>query len=185
MFKKFIGEYGVIKNTRIIPQVDLEKFKNNFPEELFQFISNGEGSYMDGFFWIVNPIEFNIIADEIYQPLSNPSICFGRDAFGGLYLWEDNSVIYVNVRYGKSQVIGRKVNILFNNIMTDWPYFSEELGLENYFPAKEKLGNLAFDECYGYVPLLGLGGPEKVENLEIVKLKELISIIAQALGKIN
>ena len=40
MFKKFIGEYGVIKNTRIIPQVDLEKFKNNFPEELFQFISN-------------------------------------------------------------------------------------------------------------------------------------------------
>ena len=31
-----------------------------------------------------------------------------------------------------------------------------------------------FDECYGYVPLLGLGGSEKVDNLQKVKIKEHI-----------
>ncbi|WP_083536288.1 T6SS immunity protein Tdi1 domain-containing protein [Chryseobacterium vrystaatense] len=56
---------------------------------------------------------------------------------------------------------------------------------KNYFPAREKLGEPAFEESYGYVLLLGLGGPEKVENLEKVKLKEHILIVAQALGKIE
>ena len=27
-------------------------------------------------------------------------------------------------------------------------------------------GSLLFDECFGYVPLLGLGGAKKVENLK-------------------
>jgi len=29
------------------------------------------------------------------------------------------------------------------------------------------------DECFGYVPLLGLGGTEKVENLQKVRLLNL------------
>ncbi len=69
--------------------------------------------------------------------------------------------------------------------MTDWDYFSGELNLKNYLPALKQLGELAFDECYGYVPLLGLGGSEKVENLQKVKIKEHISIVSQALGKIE
>lgn len=185
MFDKFIAQYGGISNQKLIPPEDLEKVKNELPEELFTLISNGEGTYMDGFFWIVNPITYQSILQEIYKPVALPSVCFARDVFAGLYLWEDNSVIYVNVRYGISKVIGRKLNILFNNIMTDWEYFSEELGLANYFPAKEKLGELAVNECYGYVPLLSLGGTEKVENLAKVKLREHLTLIAQTSAKIT
>lgn len=185
MFEKFIETYGNIKFNKDIPIEDLEKVKDNLPTELYSFLLNGEGSYMNNFFWTVNPIEFASILQEIYEPVTSPSICFARDAFSGLYVWEDNTIVYINTRYTISKVIGRKLNILFNNIMTDWEYFSEQLSLTNYFPAKEKLGELKFDECYGYIPLLGLGGSEKVENLEKVKLKEHISIIAQALGKIE
>ncbi|MBP1995846.1 hypothetical protein J2Z66_007488 [Paenibacillus eucommiae] len=47
------------------------------------------------------------------------------------------------------------------------------------------MGAIDFDESFGYVPLLGLGGAEKVENLQKVKLKEHTSIVAQALDKIE
>ncbi|MDR6546470.1 hypothetical protein J2810_002529 [Chryseobacterium rhizosphaerae] len=185
MFEKFIEEYGNIEHKVELSKDHLEQVKGFLPEELFSFIANGTGSYMDGFFWVVDPIEFDSILKEIYVPVHEPSICFARDAFGGLYSYEGESVIYINIRHSVSKVIGRKVNVLFNSIMTDWEYFSEELLLDNYEPAKERLGKVEADECYGYVPLLGLGGPEKVENLQKVKLREHISIVAQALGKIE
>ena len=47
-----------------------------------------------------------------------------------------------------------------------------------------KNGKLNFEECFGYVPLLGLGVSEKVENLKKVKIKEYIALITQMIGKI-
>ncbi|OCA76383.1 hypothetical protein BBI01_06745 [Chryseobacterium artocarpi] len=185
MFEKFFEEYGNIENKIEISSDHLARVKSSIPDELFTFISNGSGVYMDGFFWVVDPVEYEPILKEIYTPVQEPSICFARDAFGGLYTYEDNSVVYINIRYGVSKVIGRKVNVLFNSIMTDWEYFSEELSVENYQLAKEMLGEVTRDECYGYVPLLGLGGAEKVDNLEKVNLKVHISLIAQAVGKID
>ena len=42
-------------------------------------------------------------------------------------------------------------------------------------------GKLDFDECFGYVPLLQLGGSEKVENLKKVKIKEHLELITKML----
>lgn len=47
------------------------------------------------------------------------------------------------------------------------------------------MGVLKYDECFGYVPLLALGGSEKVENLKKVKIKEHIKLITQMVGKIQ
>jgi hypothetical protein len=38
----------------------------------------------------------------------------------------------------------------------------------------KKYGKPAYDECFGYFPVLGAGGVEKVENLKKVKLTEYI-----------
>ena len=40
------------------------------------------------------------------------------------------------------------------------------------------------DECYGYLPLLGMGA-DRIDNLKKVKLKEYLAIVAQTLGKIE
>ncbi len=47
------------------------------------------------------------------------------------------------------------------------------------------MGELEFDESFGYTPLLGIGGSEKIENLEKVKTKEHIEIITQMVGRIE
>ncbi|WP_324604070.1 T6SS immunity protein Tdi1 domain-containing protein [Paenilisteria weihenstephanensis] len=54
-----------------------------------------------------------------------------------------------------------------------------------YQEAVKKLGTPAYDECFGYVPLLALGGSEKMENLQKVKLKEHILLISALAGPIQ
>lgn len=185
MLESFLTECGPLQDKKEFNQNSLNQLKDLLPNDLLALLSQGEGSYMNGYLWFVDPMDYQDILAEVYSPVERPSTCFARDAFGGLYVWEGEAIVYINVRHGNSKVVGRKVSVFFNNIITDWEYLSEQLYLENFYPAKEVLGDLSFDECYGYVPLLGLGGIEKVENLQKVKLKEHLSIIAQTLGKIR
>lgn len=46
-------------------------------------------------------------------------------------------------------------------------------------------GELEFDECFGYVPLLGLGGNEDINNIDKVKIKVQIELISQLVGNIE
>jgi Uncharacterized conserved protein len=184
MLEPFYAQCGPLQHKKEFKSESLSQLKSVLPEELMSLLSQGEGSYMGGYLWVVDPYDYKVTLEEVYTPVEQPSTCIARDAFAGLYVWEGESIVYINVRHGHSKVMGRKVAVFFNKIITDWSYMAEQLHLENFQPAKEALGDLNADECYGYVPLLGLGGPEKTENLQKVKIKEHISLIAQALGKI-
>ncbi|PEE44572.1 hypothetical protein COL91_18895 [Bacillus pseudomycoides] len=53
------------------------------------------------------------------------------------------------------------------------------------FLEEETFNELEYEECFGYPPLLGLGGLEKVENLKRSKLKEHIYVITEWMGLIQ
>ena len=185
MFTKFIETYGGLDKTGDILSTDLDGMGNLLPAELVELLQQGQGNYMKGFLWIVNPQAFKEIVDEIYIPLSNPAICFARDAFGSLYIWEDNSVIYVDIIYSKQEVVGRKISVFFDLKMTDSHFLSKKTAYDKFLEAKKLLGPVDEDECYGYFPLLGMGGADKIDNLKKVKFREYVSIVAQALGQIQ
>jgi hypothetical protein len=48
---------------------------------------------------------------------------------------------------------------------------------------QEKLGTPDFDECFGYSPLLTMGGSENLENIKIVKTLPYIDINTQTIGR--
>ncbi|MGG7176996.1 T6SS immunity protein Tdi1 domain-containing protein [Clostridium paraputrificum] len=73
----------------------------------------------------------------------------------------------------------------FLDDIMDAEYVRDFLENLQYQEARINNGKLNFDECFGYVPLLGLGGSEKVENLQKVKIKEHIELITQIVGKIE
>jgi hypothetical protein len=73
----------------------------------------------------------------------------------------------------------------FDMDLADEGFLRDNLNDKNYMAAKANLGEPGYDECFGYVPLLGVGGQEKAAHLQIVKIKEHISLIAQTLGKIK
>ena len=65
-------------------------------------------------------------------------------------------------------------------------YFLEKyFQIPQYTEAVNKFGKLEQGECFGYVPLLGLGGSEKVDNLDKVKIREHIELISQMVGKVG
>lgn len=69
--------------------------------------------------------------------------------------------------------------------MESHSFCEKYLDFTPYNEAVEKYGEPAFDECFGYKPLLESGGPEKVENLKKVKLIEHIYLITELMGPIE
>ena len=75
-------------------------------------------------------------------------------------------------------------NFFFDDLM-DVIFIKDFFEKDLYNAAKAKLGELSYRQCYGFVPLLGIGGKKTVNNLDIVSLREYIYIISQMVGKIG
>lgn len=70
----------------------------------------------------------------------------------------------------------------FLNDLIDEDYIEDFMKPADYIAAAEQKGIPAYDECFGYVPLLCLGGEETAGNLMRVKLKEHLELILSAGG---
>ncbi|KYD27811.1 hypothetical protein B4113_0045 [Geobacillus sp. B4113_201601] len=99
-------------------------------------------------------------------------------------VWEDGYLMALNFRKQQVNVVAKNLKFFFGDLNDDY-FLEEALDWSPYPEAVTKYGEPAFDECFGYVPLLGLGGVEKVENLKKVKLREHIYLIAQFMGPLE
>jgi hypothetical protein len=163
----------------------IEKYRPLLPEKLISlWQDHGFGTMAGGYLKVVNPEDFEQQLKEVYNSVyKNPVVMFAT-AMGDLVLWENNYTILLNLRHGLSKVIESGFQYFLKDVL-DKDFVNDELDGAQYFEAKDQFGELAFDDCFGYVPLLGLGGAEEVKNLQKVKMKEHISVIAQALGKVE
>lgn len=172
------------KNAEVSDEL-IAKYREKLPTELISVWKEyGFGSILDGYLKIINPDEYQEIIYMSYfrADVSIPILVTG---FGDIITWEKNKYIGI-VRYkiGDADIISTGFKYFFGDLQDD--YFIEEyLEIDKYNEAISLLGKLEYDECFGYVPLLGLGGSEKVENLDKVKIKEHIELITLMLGKIE
>ena len=189
MENKLLSEFYLknqIKSASVgMPDGVSQKYARTVPPEILElWRTGGRRSYVDDFFWVENPDDYKDSLDTIYSK-SGDSIVIARDAFGDLFIWASDALRFINIRHGYAEVLGTDVGMFFNKLATDWPSFSGTLKADHYPEAKEKLGRLHPDECYGYLPILAAGGAEKIENLRKVKLKDHLSIVAQTTGQIG
>lgn len=138
---------------------------------------------MQGYFKSVNPEEFKEVLEVSSQRYKDSIVLFAT-GMGDLVIWSDGYVRLLNYRYGMVKTIMYTLEFLFPNIV-DLEFREEELSWEPYPHAIKQFNELEYDECFGYAPLLGLGGAEKVENLNKVKLKEHILIITEFMGPVQ
>ena len=105
---------------------------------------------------------------------------------GDLIVWEDNKYLkLLDFRRGKIRVISSGFKFFFSDLQDDESFYQRYLDWSPYPEAVTRYGVPQFNECFAYVPILGLGGPEKVENLSKVKLIEHIYLISQFMGPIQ
>jgi len=105
-------------------------------------------------------------------------------ALGDIIVWEDNAYFFIlQYRYNNFSSLARGFKV-FEKLLDEAEYFFRKVQAKNFNEALQLLGVPAYDECFGYVPLLSLGGSEKPENLQKVKLREHLELMYQMQGSI-
>jgi len=155
------------------------------PDELIKIWEDyGLGKLSEGYLKVINPEEYQELLNATYFR-GNISIPILTTAFGDIITLEENQYIgMVKYKNGNFVMLAKSFKRFMQNIADD--YFVEKyFQIPQYLEAVKKLGKLGHDECFGYVPLLGLGGSEKVDNLSKVKIREHIELISQMVGKVG
>ncbi len=186
MFEKFFEKhpnYTIVSRPTVN---DLATYRNLLPIEIIDFWEQyGFGNFMNGYLKMVNPIEYQEFMKASYSVFLEPAIVFGVTAFGDLLIWEKEWINQVNYRKALGKNQGSRIHSFFNRRLATWGEVEPSMDAKQFLPALEKLGECAYDECYAYVPALALGGAEKVENLQKVKLREHMMILSGLVGIIE
>ncbi len=98
----------------------------------------------------------------------------------GDIIFYDNEgyLIYANVRHQTCGIIGQKFELTMKRMKTE-DFREKILSWTPYKEAVEKYGSLKYEECFGYEPLLSLGGNESVENIKKLNFRIHLDIISQ------
>lgn len=149
----------------------------------------GLGSYCNGLFKLINPSDYQDVINSCYEKEDDKSFLpFMCTAFGDVFAYVknpklDNYIVYLNVRYGTYLILPDNLVLLLNKIIFNKSTLKGWFDLENYPAIQEKIGTPGFDECFGYSPLLAMGGSESLENVKIVKTLPYIDISTQTIGR--
>lgn len=167
-----------------IEQKIVEKYKKVIPQKLLELWENkGLGMFMDGYLKTINPDEYKNILNESYFNAAN-SIPIMATAFGDIITWEENKYVgLVRYKFGTSEIMISNYD-LFLVLLNDDSFASRFFQIDLYEKAVDKYGTLNYDECFGYVPILALGGKESINNLKKVKIREHIALITELAGGI-
>lgn len=162
----------------------IRKFEGQLPSAFLALWKDyGFGTFYHGYLKVINPDEYaQIMMNSYFQ--GDVSIPILATAFGDIITWEKNRFVgIVKYRYGDNDVISDGFEFFFD-IIADEECAAEYFTMKKYKAAIKKYGNLEYDECFGYVPLLGLGGKESVNNLNKVKIREHIALITEMVGAV-
>ena len=163
----------------------LQKYKTIVPDELTKIWEEyGFGRLVRGYLKVINPEDYQELLNETYFR-GNISIPILTTAFGDIVtLEEDQYIGMVKYKNGNFVILAKSFKRFMQNLGDN--YFLEKyFQIPQYTEAINKLGKLEQDECFGYAPLLGLGGSERVDNLKKVKIREHIELISQMVGKVG
>lgn len=142
----------------------------------------GLGSFLGGYLRVIDPRAFAQLAEEIVD-WGKQCVPLMVTALGDMLVWdvEAHCLEMIFCRYG----IYKMPEGDFFRLLCDKSFVENELEPINYKEAVELHGVPDFDECFGYVPLLALGGGETPDHLERCKVREHIYLISQLAGRIE
>ena len=166
----------------------IENIRDKLPTEIKELQKKyGEGVFFNGFFKLLNSYDYLDLIDFSYFD-AKKVVPFLMTAFGDIFVYEDDDYIirlsYKDIDY---QVVGKTMQWFWDDLLN--PEYLNDYNLDTdinlYREAIKKYGELKYEECFGFVPVLPLGGKQDVEHLDKVNAKVHIELITQMIGKIE
>ncbi len=175
----FVNFFKKYPNFEIVENPSIEIINSyELPEQLQLFWTTyGFGVFMDGYLKMINPEDYMDSIEVSCEIEIEPFIPFAVTALADVLVWEGNCVKLINYRRGYSDIVGFDIDIFFNKFLTDEDFLISELDALPYLETINRLGIPKYDECYGYVPMLVLGGKDSNDKLHVLKLREHLDMI--------
>ncbi|MFL6210653.1 MAG: GAD-like domain-containing protein [Pyrinomonadaceae bacterium] len=178
-FTEFKKKFGAGRKCRPATAESLREYQDRLPAALLEeWQETGWCSYDDGLLWLVNPAELADVLADWLDPAAG-HLVIGRTSFGDLLLWNQQGLHYLHVVFEGIAFQTDRIDIYFNSLITRDEYLDEVLDRPLHRRAVKKLGELEYDECYGFEPAVALGGPGTLDTLRVVKLREYLGLLAQ------
>ena len=168
-----------------MPKEVIEKYKSKVPVESIEIWKNkGLGTFLNGYLKVINPDDYSeLVRDSYFR--GDIAIPIFATAFGDMIVCEEGKYLRM-VKYKDGVFITILENLPLFLQFVDEPDFADDyFELPLYTEANEKYGLLDYDQCFGFVPLLALGGFKDVDHLDKVKMYEHILLITALVGKIE
>lgn len=168
-----------------MPETVINKYGSQVPIELRRiWEEDGIGTFVDGYLKVINPDDYSALVQSTYFRGDN-SIPIFVTAFGDIVIYTQNG--FIDIVYYRNQdfeVVGKKMSH-FLNFIKDKDFQNDYFDIILFQDAVKKYGNLTYQQCFGFVPLLALGGTKSVDNLEKVNISEHLSILTQLTGGVG
>ncbi|QEO15135.1 DUF1851 domain-containing protein [Agromyces intestinalis] len=135
----------------------------------------------DGFFRLVDPARAAEMLDGVLGFPEGATVLF-TTALGDLIAHVNGLFLVVKARWGAIDVIeGLSFDELVARI-EDPAQRQSAWEWEPYPAARDRDGVPGFEECFGFVPLLALGGPNTADHLQLGGLWEHLALIVRLAG---
>ena len=180
-------KYEALKDFELhskVPTEVIEKYKDKIPPELLEIWQEyGFGTFANGYMKIINPDEYMDVLERSYFA-SDYSIPLFATGLADIVTLQKGEYIGL-VKYRRGEAPLHLYDFVdFIEDLED-PETIEFLDNEQYERAVQLHGSLAYDECFGYVPLLALGGSELPEKLCKVAIIPHIDLITELDGELT
>ena len=174
----------------------IKKYEGMLPPEWVEFWKEyGYGSFMDGYFRVIDPEEYEGFYKEsvimLYKEVPIPVmvtafgdiIAFISKFKDGELKWSLECVYY---RYMRYEYFLPSVEDLFEGLSEPKTYGRErQYTFIKYSEAAEKLGKPKYDQCFGYEPILTKRSKEKLKDLRIVDTKAYLKAVFEQNGQVE
>ncbi|MEO3946598.1 T6SS immunity protein Tdi1 domain-containing protein [Gorillibacterium sp. CAU 1737] len=159
----------------------IETYKDSVPAQVVELWRTcGFGSLNNGYLRVINPDDYQEVLRDTYTRYEKAIPLF-TTAMGDVIVWEEGYLLVLIYRKQEVNVAAKNFKFFLQDIRDEY-YLQDVMDWAPYPDAVNQYGAPAFDECFGYVPLLGLGGIEKVENLKKRKMLEHLHLITEIMG---
>ena len=198
-FEFLLSEFGKPADPVFLTDEELSVYRGRLPDSLLEFWRQvGLGAWGNGLFQFCQPADYSSIVQTIFRgdPEIDSGDCsvIGYEAFCQLHIWHralgkmkvdllfaeivadftrDAQRLEIDRKLGPDKIVA----ISLSNVLQYGDIMDED-GTPMFERAVAVLGAPQRDECFGFVPALGLGGARRLEYLRRVRAPEHFTILA-------
>lgn len=176
--------FSDFKLSEKVSQAIINKYRDRVGEDVIKIWEKyGFGSTFKGYLKIINPDNMQKLLEETYIMPFNEIPVFVSGMGDIIACDSRGNFVIVDYRHQRMKVIWVDKKIRWDCFFED--FYQKYWQWHPYFEAVEKFGEPGYDECFGYEPLLSLGGKESVDHLKKVKYQVHIALMGEVQGVLS